>query len=421
MTQILNATNQRGGLWSEKKADSDAFPLPIPPGEVFQSCRLTILSADPGTDARLASRPAPGATGAASLTVNWKSSGLSSLTYQVEAFSAPPGSPCDTSRQTGFLSSRNGFHFDNSFPAVPDLALPTPLGELKIGNAANGLCGGMVYAALDYFNFGLPVPADAKAPAKGSLFDYLVDRLFYSFDLPAGVLRYVELMNPLYPDGQSLLGRFFAGLNGRAWTMIRQEWPVIKVSLDAGRPIPLGLIKVKSSDLKQLGHNHQVLAIGYDLNGTDLALFIYDPNFSDHDHVTLRLSVADPSRPIALSYSTGEAVYCFFHTRYAFAVPPEGRAVTGRILLFPGPGFKGRLTDVDTADPDLGDAPRPDSLVVLSGNWSLYRQVRFAAPVLHGAAPLVLGPGSYPDLTAFGIPADGIASLKAVADPVNRP
>jgi len=419
MTKILNETRQRGGLWSTGKAGGDPFPLNIPPGEAFHSCRLTILSSDPATDASLGSRPSPGQTGAASLTVNWKSAGLSVLTYQVEAFSAAPGASSVTAQGTGFLPSQSGFHFDNSFPAVPDHVFNTPFGDLKIGNAANGLCGGMVYAALDYFNAGLQVPADVTPPSGGAVFDYIFSRLLFSFDLPGGVLRYVELMNPLYPDGQSFLGRFFAALNGRAWTMIRQEWPVIKASLDAGKPCPLGLIKVKSSDLNQVGLNHQVLATGYDLNGTDLTLFIYDPNFSNNDQVRLKLSTADPTHPAPVTYSTGETVYCFFHTHYAFAMPPGGHAVPGRILLFEQPGFKGRLTDVDTASPDLGSAPQPASLVVLSGNWSLYQQARFTAPFLHGAGPLVLGPGSYPNVTKLGLAAGAIASLKAVADPPN--
>jgi len=419
MTQILNATCSRGGLWSPARSGNDAFPLTLPSGEVFHSARLTILSPDPAADARLAAQPPAGQAGSASLTVGWKSSGTAALTYQVEAFSAAPGADPGTARATGFLASQHGFHFDNRFPSVPDLQIHTPLGDLKIGDAANGLCGGMVYAALDYFNAGLPVPADAAAPASGGLFDYLVSRLLFSFDLPSGPLRYAELMNPRFPDGQSILGRFFPSLNGRAWTMIRQEWPVIKAELDAGRPCPLGLIKVKSGDLNQMGHNHQVLATGYDLNGTDLAVFIYDPNFAGNDAVTLRLSLADPTRPVALSYSSGETVYCFFHTKYAFAMPPGTQHAVGRAVLFPEANFLGALSDVVAADPDLGTR-RPGSLAILSGNWSLYSGPRFAAPVMHGAVPLVLGPGSYPDLAGLGVPAGGVASLKAVTDPANR-
>ena len=45
-----------------------------------------------------------------------------------------------------FQPSKSGFYFSNSsFTAVPDLHINAPIiGDLGIGNAFNGLCGGMV-------------------------------------------------------------------------------------------------------------------------------------------------------------------------------------------------------------------------------------------------------------------------------------
>lgn len=54
--------------------------------------------------------------------------------------------------------------------------------------------------------------------------------------------------------------------------------PAIKADIDAGKLSPLGLIRVKSANPGELGQNHQVLACGYDLNGTSLALHVHDPN-----------------------------------------------------------------------------------------------------------------------------------------------
>ncbi len=48
---------------------------------------------------------------------------------------------------TGFLPWRHGFAFTNSWPPAPAVEIPTRLGTLGIGNAARGLCGGMVFAA----------------------------------------------------------------------------------------------------------------------------------------------------------------------------------------------------------------------------------------------------------------------------------
>jgi hypothetical protein len=327
MTRILNETRQSGGLLSPAISGNQSFTLIIPPGEVFHSSRVTVLSSDPWSDAALTSQPATGQTDPSSLVVKWRCNRLLGVRYQVEAFSCLPdqrlltGKSSVTSQQTGFIPSQHGFHFDNSFPAVPDRIIKTPFGNLPIGNAANGLCGGMVYAALDYFTARLPIPPETVAPASGGLFDALVNRLIDSFDLPAGILKYVEWMNPNYPDHQTFLSKFFGGLNGRPWCMLRQEWPVIKTRLDAGQPCPLGLVRLLSKELKDLGQNHQVMAYGYDLNGSGLALYIYDPNYHDNDGITLQLSTADPQHPTPVTYSTGEAVYCFFHTAYAFVMP----------------------------------------------------------------------------------------------------
>lgn len=328
MTKILNETRQSGGLWSTGTGGSDSFPIAIPAGEVFRSCRVTVLSANPWSDASITSQPNPGQTGSASLAVKWKCSRLAGVRYQVEAFSCPPaaqsltGKLSVTSQLTGFLPSRDGFHFDNRFPAVPDRIIKTPFGDLPIGNAANGLCGGMVYAALDYFNARKPIPPATDPPSSGSLFDTLVNRLIDSFDLPTGILKYIEWMNPNYPDRQTFFAKLFGGPNGRPWCMIRQEWPVIKAKLDAGQACPLGLVRILSKELKELGENHQVMAYGYDLNGTDLTLYIYDPNYHNNDEINMQLSTADPQHATPVTYSTGEAVYCFFHTNYAFILPP---------------------------------------------------------------------------------------------------
>lgn len=58
--------------------------------------------------------------------------------------------------------------------------------SVPIGDASNGLCGGMAFAVRDYFEAGKPPPDDAEPPSEGGLFDHIVDRLFDSFDLPLG-------------------------------------------------------------------------------------------------------------------------------------------------------------------------------------------------------------------------------------------
>ena len=130
-------------------------------------------------------------------------------------------------RIDGFLPSTSGFHFPNSFPHVPlrTVHVPELAVEIPILDAANGLCGGMVYAVRDYFEHGMPPPALTAPPSDGPLFDYLVQRLFESWDLPGGVLRYLYLMNPELPDVDSPLTRLDPFAHARARVMIEEEWP----------------------------------------------------------------------------------------------------------------------------------------------------------------------------------------------------
>jgi len=180
----------------------------------------------------------------------------------------------------------------------------------------------MVYTVRDYYEAGSPPPKDQTAPSTGPLFDYLVDRLLASFNLPLGPTKYMYLMNPSLPDHETIASNMGFAPRGRAWVMINEEWPKIKANLDCGRMCPLGLIRLKSSDPFQMGQNHQVLAFGYDLTGTNLRINIYDPNYPNRDDVTMSLSTADPQHTTPVSYSTGEVVWCFFCPDYSFSYPP---------------------------------------------------------------------------------------------------
>ena len=65
--------------------------------------------------------------------------------------------------------------------------------------------------------------------------------------------------------------------------MVHDEWPVIKARLDGGTLVMIGLVKVVAADPRQLNHNHQVIAYGYDLQGSALKLLILDPNYPRHE------------------------------------------------------------------------------------------------------------------------------------------
>jgi hypothetical protein len=223
-------------------------------------------------------------------------------------------------RVPNFLPSTSGLHFTNYYPHEPTLTIQLPFGRtLPIGDAANGLCGGMAFAAADYFEARQSIPLDTQPPIQGSpLYQFIVKRLFDSFNLPLGISRYLELMEPAFPD----VGLGF-GFPGRASVMLNDEWPRVKASLDSGHPLPLGLVKIKSDNPQDLGKNHQVLAYGYDLDGSNLTLWLYDPNYPNQDDVRLQINIASATVPVPVTYFPNtEVVFCFFHTRYTPTQPP---------------------------------------------------------------------------------------------------
>jgi hypothetical protein len=224
----------------------------------------------------------------------------------------------------GFRASVNGLQFVNSWPHEPDLVVDvSPLGTVPIGDASHGLCGGMVYAVIDVFTAGLPPIADTTNPPPDSpLYKYLVSRLFASFDIPAGVLKYYDWMNT--PDHDT--GLWFFTRRGVAWHTITQEWPRIKADIDSGTLSPLGLVTVQTADPMMMGHNHQVLVYGYQVDDTNrLTLQLYDPNTAPAggDDVTLSLDLSNPTRatPITHNIGIGSAIRGFFRTSYTFADP----------------------------------------------------------------------------------------------------
>lgn len=203
----------------------------------------------------------------------------------------------------GFSPAGRGFTFPNNFPSVPPWTITIPtIGEVGLGNAANGLCGGMVFAARDFFEFGVTPPPGTTTPSqKTPLFTYIVDRLLASFDLPLGPARYFAWM---CSDDNAIAER------------TRAEWPQIQKQLDAGKPAPLGLIRVQSGALTDLGKNHQVLAYAYELEPSTGALTVrvYDPNHPNQA-VEIQCNVRS-GMSLAPSYSTSEPLRGFFLTPY---------------------------------------------------------------------------------------------------------
>jgi len=230
-----------------------------------------------------------------------------------------------TGAAKGFLPSESAFRFTNRFPHQPVLEVRVPgLGRgIPIGDASRGLCGGMIFTVRDLFEAGRECPADTTPPGPGSpLYAYIVRRLFASWNIPRGVLRYYELQRAADADAAGTLGRR-AGI-GR--TTVVDEWPRVRLDLDSGRLSALGIITVRSADPVKLGLNHQVLAYAYEQAGTAVMLRVYDPNTPpDHaDDVRLVFDTADPAGPVVIAHNlaiSGRPVRGFFHSTYRWSDP----------------------------------------------------------------------------------------------------
>jgi hypothetical protein len=222
-----------------------------------------------------------------------------------------------------FLPSRDAFGFTNSWPDEPAVSIPTPLRRVGIGNAARGLCGGMVFGALDYWHAGAKPPVNLPAPGE-PLFRFIVRRLIQSWHIPAGVARYYYWM--LLPDVDAvrhLGGPIVLRRRGLRTRSIAGHWPRIRTQLDAGHPAALGIVTVAGASPFQLGHNHQVLAYDYRLDGTQTTLQVYDPNSGPVDDVFIRFDAAAPASGFTHSVNIGQPVRGFFLTSYSAAAPPR--------------------------------------------------------------------------------------------------
>jgi hypothetical protein len=231
-----------------------------------------------------------------------------------------------------FLPSVDGFAFTNSWPSQPAVTLPTPFGTISIGNASAGLCGGMVFAALDFWHAHLPAPA-ARPNLGAPLYDFIVRRLIDSWHVPTGVAQYYQWMNlPSGDETYDVFGRHVVVERGVVSRTVGVQWPAIRAELDAGTPAALGLVTVASVKPTDLGVNHQVLAYGYEQEGAAVTIRVYDPNSGPRDDVWIRFNAAGPTAATTFEHNIDipHEVRGFFRSAYAPAAPPVGGPTDSR-------------------------------------------------------------------------------------------
>lgn len=258
-----------------------------------------------------------------------------------------------------FRPSLHGFHFSNHWGDMPVVtigrlwnalreAMPGAARDLlgivrvdddwlPITSSDQGMCGGMVFAAMDYWNGGELPPATNRPPGHvdDPLFPHVRDRLLASFDVDGSGHRWLGYSSPHYPNGDEGVIQFAGLARGRSWVTYRDEWPRIRDDIDHGRLSPVGLIQTTTLDI---GANHQVLAYAYQQSGQHVQLWIYDPNLPDDDDITLNFDITSTDGEVHVDRRLGARsvnetrIWCIIRMDgYEHRRPPCGRSGRARI------------------------------------------------------------------------------------------
>lgn len=203
---------------------------------------------------------------------------------------------------TRFEACQNGFAFRGCLVRT-QIALPAGL-QLEV----RGRCGGLVYAALDYFYSGLAIPEVGPEPW---LTDYLSRRFLHSFSLPSTVRFALWAMACDESVTRATRGH---------------EIPRLRRAIDNGYPVVLGLVRARRlADALVAGR--QVVAYGYEVEEEtgDLRLYAYDAESPGREVVlTVRVSTS------GIHASNEEQPWrgLFVHD-YRFQRPPAGPVADG--------------------------------------------------------------------------------------------
>lgn len=327
----------------------------------------------------------------------------------------------------GFLPSVNGFQFRNSWSEnlpvvtlgaiwnrlrsgmVDDVAVFLGIGQMPedwvpITKADAGLCGGMAFAAMDYFYANqLPpiatVGPDGFSAAPDSpddpLFQFVRERLLDSFDFTGRGHRWLSYTSPIYPDDDEGVAQTLGLMKGKSWITYREEWPRIREQLDQGKLASIGLVQSSSFDI---GANHQVLAYAYEQSGQVVKLWVYDSNIPgearrwatplDADAVHLEFDITNTADGITVTRHNYNArayekrIYAILYMdNYSQRMPPLGRA-----LPPPGKPKVLRLAEADARSITTGGTVTSESTnrcgePMRTGVWTCMTTITFVAQV----------------------------------------
>lgn len=200
---------------------------------------------------------------------------------------------------TGFVPSRNGFVFPNRWKVS---------GGKLMQRIFGGRCGGMAFAAVDYFD------AHRHRPRTRAAVDAFTSRRTFD-SLRDNTQRFIQWT--LLPDADTTST---TGVASRT----REELLRLDRALESG-PVPIGL--VRAYGLRDMGHNHQAVAHSIELRDGMAVIGLYDPNHPREDDVELRVDLRHPGTAVN-EYAGGELSVVwrgFFVEKYEPAALPTKR------------------------------------------------------------------------------------------------
>lgn len=215
---------------------------------------------------------------------------------------------------TQLYPEKHGFHFSNN-------DITWSFGPIS----SKALCGGMSYAVMDYFHYGMSIPVDTTPPAEETnLHSYIYDR------------QMTAHANTLYK---------FAGAYTTPFpTLVKESIPRIK-ELD-------NLMTTQGPTiicLTGIAKGHHVIAIACLPDGPSPEIWMYDPNFPDEISKLKLTQVSSTFQRWKHSISHEYWYGFFIDTGYTRKVPP---ALCGEVnwrwcnrcegLFWNGDGNKGK-------------------------------------------------------------------------------
>lgn len=211
--------------------------------------------------------------------------------------------------KTNFEPILHGYRFSNRF----EKNLPNFMLKLILRDSVYGLCGGMVFSALDSFlNKSDLNPVIKTSDLEPKFINFLWKRQFDSMPIK----NYLQLTHKTFQNDQKLLHDTF-----------KRQIPWVIETINKG--VPAAIIIIRSKNIENPTDNHQILLTDYKINGPITEFTCYDPN---HPSKSTILRICMKFGEESISQSTGEFVRGFFVNKYQPKIPIEKRLEQIRLV-----------------------------------------------------------------------------------------